>query len=121
MKRYVEVDREAFVKALTDKGFSPDPTAFGELVFIRQHHLDPTMYVKIYTSMPLRSGDARQCGKDAIRVLLIFSNPITGASGCLFKTPRVYRTGSQEAVIERTIERAREAYGAGNKRIKETK
>lgn len=116
--RYVEVDRNVFCNALQEKGFSPDPDARGELVYIRQHHLDPTMYVKIYTSMPLRSGDARACGADAIRVMLIFKNDRTGRSGCLHKTSRVYRTGSEGAVIERTLERAREAYGAGNKRVK---
>lgn len=117
-KRYVDVDRELFCKSLEAKGFIPDPEAFGELVYMRQHHMDLTMYVKIYTSMSIRGGDTRKCGKDAIRVMLIFSNPVTGRSGCLYKTPRVYRTGSQEAVIERTIERAREAYGAGVKRVR---
>lgn len=117
-KRYVDVDRELFCKSLEAKGFTPDPEAFGELVYMRQHHMDLTMYVKIYTSMSIRGGDTRKCGKDAIRVMLIFSNPVTGRSGCLYKTPRVYRTGSQEVVIERTIERAREAYGAGVKRVR---
>lgn len=116
--RYVEVDRNVFCQSMEAKGFTPDPEAFGELIYIRQHHLDPTMYVKIYTSMPLRSGDARGCGQDAIRVMLIFKNDRTGRSGCLHKTSRVYRTGSEAAVIERTLERAREAYGAGNKRVK---
>jgi hypothetical protein len=116
--RYVEVDRNTFCNALAGIGFTPDPEARGELVYVRQHHLDPTMFVKIYTSMPLRQGDARGCGQDAIRVMLIFKNDRTGRSGCLFKTSRVYRTGSEAAVIERTIERAREAYGAGNKRVK---
>lgn len=117
MSRYVEVDRAAFCQALEAKGFTPDPDAYGELVYVRQHHLDPTMFVKIYTSLPLAGGDARACGADAIRVLLTFSNPRTQRSGCLHRTSRVYRTGSQAAVIERTLERAREAYGAGNKRV----
>lgn len=116
--RYVEVDRNVFCNALHEKGFTPDSEAVGELVYIRQHHLDPTMFVKIYTSMPLRSGDARACGADAIRIMLTFKNGRTGRSGCLYKTPRVYRTGSEAAVIERTLERAREAYGVGNKRVK---
>lgn len=117
--RYVEVDRQAFTSKLEAAGFTPDLTAKGELVYVRQHHLDPTMYVKVYTSMPLNAGDARGCGEDAIRVLLIFSNPRTNRSGCLHKTPRVYRTGSQDAVIERTIQRAREAYGEGVRRVRE--
>jgi hypothetical protein len=115
--RYVEVDRAKFIAALAAAGFSPDPESRGELVFIRQHHVDSTMFVKIYTSLPLAAGDARACGKDAIRVLLIFKN--SQRSGCLHKTPRVYRTGSEQAVIERTLERARDAYRAANQRLKE--
>jgi hypothetical protein len=114
--RYVEVDRAAFRAALESAGFTPDPEAVGELVYVRQHHKDPTMFVKIFTSLPLNAGNARPPGADAIRVLLIFKNSQTGKSGCLYKTSRVYRTGSQEAVIRRTIDRAREAYGEGNRR-----
>ena len=121
MNRYVEVDRTAFIEALESKGFTPDPEAYGELVYVRQHHRDPTMYVKIFTSMPLHAGDARGKGEDAIRVLLIFKNPKTNKGGCLYKAARVYRTGSQDAVIARTFERAREAYGEANKRSKASK
>ena len=120
-KRFVEVDRQKFCAALEAKGFSVDPEAKGELVYVRQHHLDPTMWVKIYTSMSVSGGDVRGCGEDAIRVLLIFKNERTGKSGCLHKTSRVYRTGSEAAVIERTIERAREAYAAGNDRVRNRK
>lgn len=116
--RFVTVDREFFCKSLEDKGFALDPTATGELVYVRQHHLDSTMYVKIYTSLPINGGNSRSCGSDAIRVVLIFSNPRTQRSGGLFKAPRVYRTGSQEAVVERTLQRARQAYAFANARIK---
>lgn len=116
--RYVEVDRSAFISALEEKGFTRDSLAKGEVVYTRQHHADPTMQVKIFTSLPNRSGDARACGQDAIRVLLIFTNPKSGKSGCLFKAARVYRTGTQEKVIERTIERAREAYAEATRRFK---
>jgi hypothetical protein len=119
--RYVEVDRTNFCNALEAAGFTPDPEARGELVYHRRHHIDPTMFIKVYTSMPLKSGDARGCGADAIRVLLIFKNDRTERSGCLYKAPRVYRTGSEAAVIERTIERARDAYREGNKRVKGTR
>lgn len=116
--RYVEVNREAFCRALEEKGFVQDPKAQGEIVYIRQHHFDKTMFVKIFTSLPKVGGDARGCGDDAIRVVLIFDNPATGKSGGLFKASRVYRTGSQEKVIERTLERAREAYQNANDRVK---
>jgi len=117
MNIYVEVDREAFCTTLEAKGFVVDPEAYGELVYMRQHHRDPTMYVKIYTSMPLAAGDTRGRGEDAIRVLLVFMNPRTKKSGCLYKAARVYRTGTQAGVIARTLDRAREAYGEANKRL----
>jgi len=116
--RFVEVDRNSFIAALEAKGFSRDQEAYGEVVYVRQHHVDPTMFVKVYTSLPQNAGDSRACGQDAIRVLLMFKNPKSGKAGCLFKSSRVYRTGSQEKVIERTFERAREAYAEANRRVK---
>lgn len=115
---FVTVDRNEFIKALVDAGFTPDLEARGELVYQFQHRKDQTMFVKVYTSMPLNGGDTRPLGADAIRVVLIFKNAQTGKSGCLFKAPKVLRTGSSRAVIERTLERARAAYAEGNKRLK---
>jgi hypothetical protein len=116
-KRYVEVSRQAFLDALHRCGFREHPgQGGGELVYSRQHSLDPTMWVKVFTSLPRSAGDARGCGEDAIRVLLVFENPVSKASGCLHKASRVYRTGSEVKVIERTLERARECYGEANKR-----
>jgi hypothetical protein len=117
-KRYVEVNREVFLARLAAAGFHPDPEARGEVQVVRQHHMDPTMHVRIYTSLPLAGGNARSSGSDAIRVLLMFKNPQSGRTGCLFKATRVHRTGTEDGVIERTIQRAREAYAEGNKRVK---
>lgn len=119
--RYVEVSQVAFLHALVQAGFTEYPTRAGELVYYRRHHNDPTMMVKVYTSLPRNAEEARGCGEDAIRVLLVFERPAQGerpgASGCLYKASRVYRTGSEQAVIERTLERARECYAEANKRF----
>lgn len=118
MSTFIQLDRVQFLTAMTAAGFTPDAEQSGnELVLSRQHHVDPTMWVKIYTSLPQGGGNGRSCGSDAIRVLLIFRNEKTGRSGCLFKATRVHRTGTQQGVIDRTIQRAREAYGEGNKRL----
>lgn len=116
--RFVTVPRQLFEAALQKAGFAVDTVdrSGNELVYIRQHDKDPTMFVKIYTSLPASGGDTRANGADAIRVLLIFRNPRSGRSGCLFKAPRVLRTGSPEAVVARTIGRAREAWAEGNRR-----
>ncbi len=116
MKRFVEVSRKAMVDAFEKAGFIGDADG-GELVFTRRHALDPSMVVKVYTSMPgYAGGDARPCGEDAIRVCLIFENARTGRSGGLYKAKRVFRTGSEAKVIERTLERARECYAEANRR-----
>lgn len=118
MSRYIVLDREKFVAAFEAAGFLPDTTASGnELVLTRQHHLDPTMWVKVYTTLPLGAGNGRECGADAIRCVLIFKNEKTGKFGGLFKATRVLRTGSTEAVIERTLTRARECYANGVTRV----
>lgn len=123
--RYVEVRREVLTAALEKAGFKvwePHPGEFGcsELVYVRQHDSDPTMFVKVYTSLPARAGDARACGQDAIRACLVFERRDEAIkrwiSGGLYKAPKVLRTGSEEKVIERTLERARECYREANKR-----
>jgi hypothetical protein len=120
MKRYVEVSRKALLDALFAAGFREHlGQGGGELVYSIAHKADPTMFVKVFTSLPRSAGDARGCGEDAIRVLLVFENPVSKASGCLYRASRVYRTGSETAVIERTLERARECYGEANKRHRE--
>lgn len=113
--RYVSVSREAMVGLLEKMGFSQyhGRGTGGELVYCRHLHVDQTMLVKVYTSLPVNAGDARACGEDAIRVMLVFENEHSKASGCLYKASRVFRTGSEQAVLERVLERARECYAAG--------
>lgn len=114
MSRFIVLDREAFVGAFIKAGFMPDTTQSGsELVLTRQHHLDKTMWVKVYSTLPLGAGNGREKGADAIRCVLVFKNENTGKSGGLYKAPRVLRTSSTEAVIERTLARARECYANG--------
>lgn len=105
--------------ALEQAGFVVDTIdqSGNELVYIRQHHLDMSMFVKVYTTLDRRGGDVRSNGSDAIRVLLIFRNSWSGRSGCLYQTAKVLRTGTERGVIERTLERAREAYAHGNQRV----
>lgn len=118
--RYVEVSREKLEAMLQGAGFERHVQARGhEVVYRRQHHADPTMWVKVYTSLSVDASVARGCGEDAIRVVLVFENPRTNASGCLYKCSRVYRTGSEQKVLDRLLERMREAYGAGGKRVAE--
>lgn len=113
---YVQVSREALIGSLEEAGFKPyaDSYTGSELVYAIKHHLDQTMMVKVYTSLSVGGSVARGCGEDAIRVLLVFENG--KASGCLYRTQRVFRTGTEQGVIDRVLERAREAYAAGTLR-----
>lgn len=101
------------MKLMEEAGFKADVRG-QELVFRRTHHLDPSMSVKVYSSLPARGGDVRGCGEDAIRIFLIWERG--DASGCLYKTSRVFRTGSEQGVLERVLDRIREAYAAGTLR-----
>lgn len=102
--------REAMVNRLEKAGFIPYPENHGnELVYYRRHHAHPDLLVKVYTSLPRTGGDARPNGSDAIRVVAIFESPGRGNFG-IYKAVRVHRTGTVEGVIERTLERMREAY-----------
>jgi hypothetical protein len=111
-KRYVEIPRECLTSFLEDKGFTRISHR-GEAVYVRSNHNHPDLKIKVYTSLPAEGGDARGCGKDAIRVCLVYE-PVNGRSFGLDSEPRVYRTGSVEAVQKRLLERMREAYDLAN-------
>ena len=110
MSRFVMVSRKSMTEALEKAGFTPFQTGgrSAELGYFRCHGLDPNIQIKIYTSLPADRSVARGCGEDAIRVVAVFDDGAKNFPIC--KLPRVHRTGSEAAVIERTLERAREAW-----------
>lgn len=113
--RYVEVPASAIRERLAGAGFSLLPPFRGsaEEVYSRKHDLDPKYEIKVYSSIQRGAEEVRECGADAIRVVAI----LTGTNGKtypIFKSARVFRTGSVEKVLDRMIERAREAYAACN-------
>lgn len=114
--RYVEVPKEAMLSFLTARGFKDAPEhSRREIVYERSHHVDPRFRVLVYTSIARGDADARGLGKDAIRVVPIFING-NHRSPIAKKLQRVFRTGSVEKVLARTLERMREAYGIINNR-----
>ncbi len=102
---FVQVPAEAIRARLLAAGFRRLEQAGREEVYGRSHDSDPRYVVKVYTSIREGSELARQRGQDAIRVVAV-----RGDRG-IFKGQRVYRTGSVSAVLDRMMERAREAYG----------
>lgn len=111
---FVSVPAAAIRERLAAAGFKLLPAARGEEVYERRHDKDSRYTVKVYSSIQRGASEARGRGTDAIRVVALFKN--TGWNGfkCIHKAKRVHRSGSVEGVLERMIERAREAYGYCN-------
>ena len=115
--RFVPVPAEAMFSFLEGKGFRrSEGRSRSEVVFERAHHKDPRFKVLVYTSCSAAASRARKRGADAIRVVAIFEEPGHRGTG-VAKTPRVFRTGSVEGVLERVLERARACYAVCNKRV----
>lgn len=119
--RFVEVPAIAIRARLSAAGFRLMPAVRGEEVYERAHDKAPIYTVKVYSSIQRGQEEVRECGSDAIRVVAILTNPGTGKSYPIFKSARVYRTGSVEAVLKRMMERARAAYARCNEHRKEQK
>jgi hypothetical protein len=113
---YVQVNREKLEHFLQACGFSRRVVG-GELVYMRENHHYSSIVVKVWTSLPKDGGDARGKGQDAIRVTVAYESqiPFKGRTSFgLYKTTRIFRTGSEEAILDRLYERMREAYAFSN-------
>jgi hypothetical protein len=114
---FVPVPAPAIRDRLAAAGFRLLPADHGEEVYERAHDRDPRYTVKVYSSIQRGAAEVRECGEDAIRVVAIFLDGrfrFPAREVPIFKATRVHRTGSVEAVLDRMIERAREAYAACN-------
>jgi hypothetical protein len=101
---------------LVGAGFALLTAANGEEVYERAHDRDKRYTIKVYSSIQRGASGVRGCGADAIRVVALLN--ASGRVYPIFKSSRVYRTGSVEAVLDRMIERAREAYSVCNQHQK---
>ena len=116
MNAYVDIPRDKLEALLAGAGFQPT-TAGNELVYTRSHDKDARLSISVYTSISTSASSARARGKDAIRVVALF-RWMHAASGQerrkkLFQS-RVYRVNGVDGVLERMLERMREAYAACN-------
>lgn len=119
MSTAVLVPAEQLFAFLASKGFAERQQRGVEIVYERRHDRDPRYRVLVYTSVRRGASAARAVGKDAIRVCAIFDDG--QRSFGVAKLPRVHRTGTVDGVLERVIDRSREAYAACNQRIKENR
>jgi len=116
--RYVPVSAQSIENLLSSKGFTRT-VQNREVVYVFAHKMDPSVKVKVYTSLRVGADMARGCGQDAIRVCTVFEND--QKSFGIGKFPKVLRTGSEQAVLTRLLERAREAYLRGTEFVRESR
>lgn len=109
---FVSVPREALVRFLEERKFALRP-GHGELVYEYRHPVQG-MRIRVYTSVDGHSTVARACGKDAIRVTLVWDPdaPVLGIrpTPIGLRSYKVLRTGTVERVLERLRERMRDAW-----------
>jgi hypothetical protein len=113
--RYVEVSRESLEGFLASKQFVRT-TQCSEVVYVFSHLKNPHVKIKVYTSLGVGRRWARPCGEDAIRVATVFEDGVRSFG--IGKFPKVLRTGSEEAILERIYDRIREAYRFGSSFIR---
>jgi hypothetical protein len=99
--------RSVLISALRERlaaaGFRPVPAPRGEEVHERAHNRDPRYAVQII-----------QRHDDAIRVVALLTVP-PNVVRPVFQADRIPPSGPVEEVLDRVIERAREAYAAINR------
>lgn len=124
--RFVEVSRETLESFLTSKGFRRE-VQNREVVYVRDHHIDGNVKVKVYTTLSVNGEQVRDCGEDAIRVCTVFEG--NGKSFGVGKFPKILRTAPQNLseqervahLLNRLVERMREAYTRANEFVKKTR
>lgn len=108
--RFVEVPAEVMFAFLESKGFKRVTNrSHVEVVYELEHIADTRYKVVVYTSIAAGSTTARKLGADAIRVVALYE-PGNERRTEARSMKRVFRTGTVEGVLERTLERMREAY-----------
>lgn len=117
MSRFVDVPAAAIQERLAAAGFELMEANHGEEVYLRIHDKDERYAIKVFSSIRHGESAARGCGADAIRVVALFQP--RDKVYPIFKSARVYRTGTVVGVLDRMVERAREAYKRCNEHRKE--
>jgi len=116
MAHFVEVPSARLFALLEGAGFTRGVSG-REVTYTRKHARDERLSVVVYTSAAEGAQDARGCGEDAIRVVGLFSwlhGPTREMRRKNLYKAKVLRVTSIEGVLQRTIEKAREAYAACN-------
>lgn len=117
--RFVEVPADLFEEMLVSCGFERHVQG-RELVYVRAHHRDPRIVVKVYTTIPANGASVRDCGEDAVRICVVFT---AGNRSSGLAKAKVLRTAPAELehlarvqhFLDRVKTRMREAYAFANR------
>lgn len=116
MNLYIDIPRAAIEDRLKSCGFTRDDVR-GEVTYSRVHDRDSRYRVKVYTSIPEFDTVSRSCGEDAIRVVALLTwtrrDEDVPRHKKLYQA-RIYRVNSVDGVLDRMVERMRDAYAAIN-------
>lgn len=103
--RFVDWKIEDIEPEFTKAGFKRvNLLGTGEIVFERETK-NPKVFIRVFTAINKRSGDSRESGSDAGRVILIERD----SNKPIWSSKRAHRTKS---FLENLLERARDAYRA---------
>lgn len=117
-KRFVPIEAQVIETFLREKNFEKRLSG-NEIVYAFHHRYAKCVVIKVYTSIPYGGTVVREAGSDAIRVVAAYESEVAisprhGAppskSFGIYKAKKILRTGSEEAIIGRLLERMRETY-----------
>lgn len=97
------------IQRLQGAGFAERPVTGGhEQVYEREIDKRPGLWVLVYSTIV--DGQVRALARDAIRAGLMYKPRSGGRERGLGSFQRVFRTGTMDAICDRTIERMRDAW-----------
>jgi len=122
--RSITIPAATMTAAFEKLGFTKGVSGH-EIVFTRTHHRCKHLTVTVFSTLSDYEDVSRGVGDDAIKITAVYKRQRKGKrpyTNVVCKTSRVYRTAPRDlpvdkrvqAVIDRALERAREAYAACN-------
>ncbi len=100
------VSAESLHYALLKAGFTRS-TSGREIVYERVNHNAPCLKVRVYTSAHEGKETVAECGKDAIRAVLMYTRPNGSERPVKKGSKRVFRVGTTRAILHRMLKQAR--------------
>jgi hypothetical protein len=106
MPTFVAVPSQTLEDHLQKKGYRRTVQR-NEVVYIKRSQVDPSLMIKVYTSIAIGQTAVRAAGRDAIRCCVVWDNGFRSFG--VGKFPPVFRVHSVQSVLERLDARLKEA------------